>query len=160
MSSSFAPRTEDDAADRESDQRPPHVNQDKRPGICFKSGEHSNRRVFYEEKREPAHERDLQPCDCIGGIKPPNQPGERVVNDDRADDCEHVSADIMRTFDVSHRARVQIQPFLAEDSVPTPADDLIHDDQDPNCKMIDLRVHENLRDYAGVRSSIANRFLC
>ena len=51
----------------------------------------------------------------------------------------------------------KIQPFLAKDCVPAPADELIHDDQDPNCEMIDLRVHENLRDYAGVRSSIANR---
>ena len=99
----------------------------------------------------------FKPAIALVAFKPPNQPGECVINDDRADDCEHVSADIVRTLDVSHRARVQIQPFLAEDSVPAPADDLIHDDQDPNCKMIDLRVHENLRDYAGVRSSIANR---
>ena len=66
---SFAPRAEDDAADRESDQRPAHVDQDERPGICFESGEHGNGRVFDEKKREPADERDLQPGDCVRGIR-------------------------------------------------------------------------------------------
>jgi len=50
----------------------------------------------------------------------------------------------MRVFDVSHRARMKIQPFLAKNCVPTPTDQKIHNDQNPNGEMIDLRVHRSL----------------
>jgi len=51
----------------------------------------------------------------------------------------------MRVFDVSHRARMKIQPFLAKNCVPAPTDQKIHNDQNPNGEMIDLRVHRSLR---------------
>ena len=50
----------------------------------------------------------------------------------------------MRVFDVSHRARMKIQPFLAKNCVPAPTDQKIHNDQNPNGEMIDLRVHRSL----------------
>ncbi len=51
----------------------------------------------------------------------------------------------MRALDVGHGAGVQIEPFLAEDGVPAPADELMYNDQEPNCEMIDFRVHKSLR---------------
>jgi len=48
----------------------------------------------------------------------------------------------MRVFDVGHRARMKIQPFLAKNCVPTPANQKINDDEDPNGEMIDFRVHK------------------
>ena len=48
----------------------------------------------------------------------------------------------MRVFDVGHRARMRIQPFLAKNCVPTPANQKINDDEDPNGEMIDFRVHK------------------
>jgi hypothetical protein len=53
----------------------------------------------------------------------------------------------MGALDVGHRSGVQIEPFLAEDGVPTPADELMHHDQEPNCEMINFRVHKTLSDY-------------
>src|SRR5206468_9627766 len=49
----------------------------------------------------------------------------------------------MRALDVGHGAGVQIEPFLAEDGVPAPADELMYNDQEPNCEMIDFRVHKS-----------------
>ena len=75
---SFAPtRPRTSAADREPARarRPAHVDQDERPGIRFESGEHSNGRVFYEEKGEPAHERDFQTAAiALVAFKPRDQP--------------------------------------------------------------------------------------
>ena len=48
----------------------------------------------------------------------------------------------MGVLDVSHRSRVKIQPLLAEDGIPTPADDEINHDYNPNREMIDLNVHK------------------
>ena len=50
----------------------------------------------------------------------------------------------MGALDVGHRAGVQIEPLLAENRVPTPANEKIDNDQNPNREMIDLRVHKTL----------------
>jgi hypothetical protein len=64
----------------------------------------------------------------------------------------------MRPLDVGHCPRMQVQPFLTEDGVPSPADELVDHDQEPNCEMINFRVHKPSADYRGVSSSIASRF--
>ena len=51
----------------------------------------------------------------------------------------------MRALDVGHRPGMQIEPFLTEDGVPSPADELMHHDKNPNCEMIDLPVHKGPR---------------
>ena len=51
----------------------------------------------------------------------------------------------MYVFDVSHRARMKIQPFLAKNCVPAPANQKVDNDQDPDGEVIDLRFHEGLR---------------
>ena len=66
----LAPGTEDDATDREAHERPAHVDKNERPRICFEGGEHANGRVFNEQEREPADERDLQTSDGIRRIEP------------------------------------------------------------------------------------------
>jgi hypothetical protein len=50
---------------------------------------------------------------------------ERIHNDCRKN-CEHVRANVMRALDIGHGSRVQTAPFLAEDGVPSPADELMH----------------------------------
>ena len=68
----LAQGAEDDATDREAHERPAHVNKNERPGICFEGGEHGDGRVFNEQEREPADERDLQTSDGIRRIEPAN----------------------------------------------------------------------------------------
>src|SRR5439155_27282517 len=56
----FWTRAKDEAANRESHTWLAHVDQDERPGICWKSGEQGDRRMFNKQKREPAKQRALQ----------------------------------------------------------------------------------------------------
>jgi len=153
----FWPGAKDEAANRESHKWLAHVDQDEWPGICFKSGEQGDRRMFNKQKREPAKQRDFQTGDCIRRVQPHDQPRQRVVDDNCREDCKHVGADVMRALDIGHRSGVQIEPFLAEDGVPSPADELVHQDQDPNGDVIDLRVHKTSPNYRGVGSWIARR---
>ncbi len=51
----------------------------------------------------------------------------------------------MSALDVGHRPGVQIEPLLAKNGVPSPADKLVNHDKDPNCEMIDFAVHKSLR---------------
>src|SRR5438876_5067608 len=51
----------------------------------------------------------------------------------------------MRALDVGHRPGVKIEPLLAKDRIPSPADKLVNDNQDPNCEMIDFGVHRSSR---------------
>jgi hypothetical protein len=48
----------------------------------------------------------------------------------------------MSALDVGHGAGMQIEPFLAKDRVPSPSDELVNHDEDPNCGLIDLGVHK------------------
>ena len=47
----------------------------------------------------------------------------------------------MGALDIGHCAGVKVEPFFAEDGVPAPADDLVHNNQHPNGEMIDLVGH-------------------
>jgi hypothetical protein len=47
----------------------------------------------------------------------------------------------VRPLDVGHCSGMKIQPLLAKDRVPAPADEEIDHHQNPNREMIDLRVH-------------------
>jgi hypothetical protein len=44
-------------------------------------------------------------------------------------------------LDIGHGAGVKVEPFLAEDGVPAPTDELVHNNQNPNGEMIDLVGH-------------------
>jgi hypothetical protein len=47
-------------------------------------------------------------------------------------------------FDVGHGFGVKIQPDVAEDELPAPADELMDDNENPNREMIDLSAHDRL----------------
>jgi hypothetical protein len=160
QSHAFPPGAEDKAADREGDERSAHVDQNERPRICFKGGEDGDRGIFDKQEPEPTDQRDLQSSKRTRRIEASDQPRERVINDDGGDDCQHVRTDVMRALDISHCSSMQIEPPIAKDRVPCPADDLMHNDQNPDREMIDLRFHESLTDYPGVKCSIASRFRC
>ena len=49
----------------------------------------------------------------------------------------------MRPLDVGHRPGVKIQPLLAKNGVPAPADEEINHYKNPDGEMIDLVVHRN-----------------
>jgi len=51
----------------------------------------------------------------------------------------------MRALDVGHRSSMEIEPLLAKDAVPAPANQLVDHNKDPDGKMIYLRVHKSLR---------------
>ena len=76
-------------------------------------------------------------------VGPRDKDSECVIDSDRTKEREHVGTDVMRVFDVSHGARMKIQPFLAKNCVPAPTDQKIHNDQDPNGEMINLRIHSS-----------------
>ena len=84
----LAPVAEDEAADREGDERPAHVDTDERPRVRLKRGKDGNGGVFDEEKAEPTDESDLQTGEGTRSVQPRDQPGERVINEDRGDDCK------------------------------------------------------------------------
>jgi hypothetical protein len=138
------PGAEDEAADCHAEQWPAHVDANERPGIRFERGEHRNGRVFHEHKSEPARERDFKTAPDACWVGPRDKHCECVINSDGGEEREHVGTDIVRVFDVRHRARMKIQPFLAKNCVPAPADQKVHNDQDPDGEMIDLRVHKSL----------------
>ena len=138
------PGAKNDAAECHTEQGPAHVDTNKRPRIGFERGEHRNGRVFHKHKGEPACQRDFQATPDACWVGPRDKNRECVIDSDRSKEGEHVGTDVMRVFDVSHRARMKIQPFLAKNCVPTPTDQKIHNDQNPNGEMIDLRVHSSL----------------
>jgi hypothetical protein len=49
----------------------------------------------------------------------------------------------MRAFDVCHGPGVEIQPKVAKNCVPAPADQEINNNKNPDGEMIDLVVHRN-----------------
>jgi len=136
-----APGAEDEAADCHAEQWPAHVDANKRPRIRLESGENRNGRVLHEYKGEPAGEREFKTAPDACRVGPRNKRCECVIDCNRSEEREHISADVVRVFDVSHCSGVQIEPLLAEDGVPAPADQKINDDEDPNGEMIDLCVH-------------------
>jgi hypothetical protein len=154
------PGAEDQTADCKVHEWPAHVDQDERPLVRFEGGENCDRRVFDEKKGEPAQQRDFQTGNCVRGIHASDQPGQCIIDNNRRNNRQKVSAYAVSALDIGHCAGVKVEPLLAKNCVPTPTNELVHDNQNPNGEMIDLVVHETLRDYAGVRSSIANRFLC
>src|SRR5439155_12877348 len=107
-------------------------------------GEHRNSRVFHEHEGQPACERDFQATPDACWVGPRDKNSECVIDSNRTKEREQVGTDVMRVFDVSHGARMKIQPFLAKNCVPAPTDQKIHNDQDPDGEMIDLRVHSSL----------------
>ena len=106
--SGFSKTAEDEAANREADQGSAHVDANERPRVCFECGEHTNGRVFHEDKSEPAREREFQTAPWTGWIGPSDQHGQRVVDDDRSDKCEHVGAEAVRALDVGRVLGVKV----------------------------------------------------
>src|SRR5262249_34558889 len=138
------PGGEDEPANCHAEQWPAHVDTNKRPRIGFERREHGNGRVFHEHKGEPARERDSKATPDACWVGPRDKHCECVIDSDRSNEGEHVGADVMRVFDVSHRARMKVQPCLAPNCVPAPTDQKIHNDQNPDSEMIDLCVHGSL----------------
>jgi len=124
----FWPGAKDQAADRESEKRPAHVDANERPRVRFKGGEHGNGRVFDEQEREPAGERDFETAQCGCRFQPRDQHRQCVVDDDRSNKREHVRADIVGVLDVGHRPRMQIEPLVTKDGVPSPANEEVDHD--------------------------------
>lgn len=78
-----APGAEDDSADGEGEEGPAHVDQNKRPGVGFESGEHGDRCILREEETEPADERDLQSGKGMGDVELREEPGQGVIDHER-----------------------------------------------------------------------------
>ncbi len=108
------PGAENDAANRKPEERPAHVDANERPGIRFKSGEHRNGRVFHEHERKPASERDFETAPNACWVRP---------------------SDVGRGFGV------KIQPSVAPNGVPAPANEKINNDENPDRDVIDSSVH-------------------
>ncbi len=154
----LAQGAEDDATDREAHERPAHVNKNERPGICFEGREHGDGRVFNEQEGEPADERDLQTCNGARRIEPANQPCQRIVDDDRRNKCEQIGGDIVCPLDVGHRSGVKIQPLLAKDRVPAPADEEINHDENPDGEVIDSVAHKLWRRFPRLRDISVSKY--
>ncbi len=69
-----------------------------------------------------------------------DQQGQCVIDEDRRDDRDHVRYGAVRPLDVGHRLGVIVQPHLAKYGVPTPADQLMQNDENPDREVIDLVV--------------------
>ncbi len=135
------PGAENDAANRKPEERPAHVDANERPGIRFKSGEHRNGRVFHEHERKPASERDFETAPNACWVRPSDKQCERVVDDNRSDEREDVGADAMCSLDVGRGFGVKIQPSVAPNGVPAPANEKINNDENPDRDVIDSSVH-------------------
>src|SRR5205823_13216861 len=93
------------------------------------------------DEREPADERDTKAANGSLRIKFHDQPGQRVIDDNRCDKCEHIGADVVRSFNVGRGFGVKVEPGIAPNGVPAPADQKIDNDENPNREMIDSSVH-------------------
>jgi hypothetical protein len=71
------------------------------------------------------------------------KPGQRVIDQERRNDSDHVWNGIMRLFDIRHGAGVVIQPRLAEERVPSKPDKEMDESEDPDRKVMDSMVHES-----------------
>ena len=80
----LAPSTQDETADCEAEQGPAHVDANERPRVRFKRREHGNGRVFDEQEREPAGERDFETAQCGCRFQPRDQHRQCVVDDNRS----------------------------------------------------------------------------
>ena len=74
-------------------------------------------------------------------VQPADQPGQRVIDNDRREDGERVSPEIMRPLDVGGLLGMKVQPGLAEQGIPAKTNELMNHDQDPNCKVMNARLH-------------------
>jgi hypothetical protein len=97
--------------------------------------------VLDEKKGEPAKHRDFQTGNRAGGIEASDQPRQCIINNDRRNNRQKVSAYAVSAFDIGHCAGVKVKPPLAKDCVPAPTNELMHDNQDPNGEMIDPVGH-------------------
>lgn len=134
------PATESETADQHPEKWSAHVDANQWPWICFERGENRNGGVFQEEN-EPNCERDFHAAPEAFCVRPSDQDREHVVNNNRPDEGEDVSADVMRSLDVGRRLRMLVQPHVAENGVPAPTDEEINDDKNPNDFVVDSNVH-------------------
>ena len=139
------PGAKDQAADCKVHEWPAHIDQDDRPLVRFEGGEYGDGRVFDEKKGKPTEERYFQTGNCVRGIHASDEPGQGIINNDRRNNRQKVSAYAVITLDIGHCASVKIEPLLTKDGVPSPADKLVNHDKDPNCDMIDFGVHKSLQ---------------
>ena len=135
------PGAKDQAADCKVHEWPAHIDQDDRPLVRFEGGEHGDGRVFDEKKGKPTEERDFQTGNCVRGIHATDEPGQRIINNDRRSNRHNVRAYAVSTLDIGHGAGVKVEPLLAKDCVPAPPNELVHNNQNPNSEMIDLVGH-------------------
>lgn len=71
------------------------------------------------------------------------EPGQRIIDEDRRDDGEQIRNHIMRLLDVGHGASVIIQPRLAEESVPPHSDKEMYHYEEPDSEMMNLVVNQS-----------------
>ena len=135
------PGAENQSANRKPEERPAHVDANERPRIRFESGEHGNSGVFHEHKRKPAGERDLETAERAFRVQLPDQYRERVIDDDGGSEGEQVGPNAVRVLDIGSGFSMKIQPRATPNSIPTPADQEIHDGKYPNSDVIDSSVH-------------------
>ncbi len=76
-----------------------------------------------------------------GFVRPSNKDRECVIDNDGGSEREDVSADAMCSFDVGRGFGVKIQPSVAPNGVPAPANEKINNDENPDRDVIDSSVH-------------------
>ena len=75
-----------------------------------------------------------------------DQPRQGVIHNDGGNYGERIGGPIVCSLDIGCVLRVKIQPRLAENGIPAEADELMDDDQDPNCEMVNTRLHGHKLD--------------
>jgi len=94
-----------------------------------------------KEKREPAEQGDLQAANCVGGVQSRDQPGQGIIHEDRSNNRDYIGDNTVRLFDVGHGLGVIIQPQVAKQCVPSKADQLMKNHENPNGEMVDASGH-------------------
>ena len=114
------PGAEDQAADCKVHEWPAHVDEDERPLVCFEGREHGDGRVFDEKKCEPTEECDFQTGNCIRRIHASDQPRQCIIDNNRRNKRQNLSAYAVGALDISHCAGVKVEPLLTKNGVPAP----------------------------------------
>ena len=83
----------------------------------------------------------FKPAIAVRGIHASDQPCQRIIDNNRRNNRQNVSAYAVSALDIGHGAGVKVEPLLAKDGVPAPTDELVHNNQNPNSEMIDLVGH-------------------
>jgi hypothetical protein len=103
-------------------------------------------------------ERYLQSGQGVSDVHLREEPGQRVIDQDRRDDGDHIRSGIMRLFYIRHGARIVIQPRFAEERVPSEPDKEVDEGEDPDGEMMDSVVHKSTTEYPVAASFVASRY--